>query len=316
MYVHLIDWKRRHLTQEPGYRAGQPYDAILPEDFRKRYQPIYPPVADRFLTHQRRFPFKTHKFIGHMASSQAACASLFLPLLQRPDEAAEALRSIKPDLRSIATDHLDAGFRIEFWDEPDSMLNDHTPAAGTDADFAIAYYDQAGDPKLWLIEHKLTESEFTPCGGFRSRGRNPEVHRCDSATNVVVDNDLCYYHSVSGYRYWDSTLANPDVFPASRLRESKGCPFQGGLNQLWRNQLLALSIESSANWPYSEVWFSVVRHPRNNALTDSINQFRQILGPDGRFTDFTSDALIAAAERVGCPAWCDWLEWYRELYLF
>ncbi len=316
MYIHLIDWKRSHLTEEPGYHGGHPYDAVLPDEFRKQYQPIYPPIVERFLSHQRRFPFKTHKFIGHMASSQAACASLFLPLLQHPDAAAEVLRSVKPDLDRIATDHLDAGFRIEFWDEPDNMLNDHTPAAGTDADFAIAYYDKAGGLKLWLIEHKLTESEFTTCGGCRSRGRNPQIYGCDSAADVISDKDLCYYHGALGYRYWDITLSHPEVFRSERLQASNVCPFQGGMNQLWRNQLLALSVESSADWPYSEVWFSVVRHPMNHALTDVIIQFRQMLGPAGRFFDFTSDTLIAAAERIGYSAWRDWLNYYRELYLF
>ena len=172
MYTHMIDWKWAHLTREPGHYGGRPYDAILPEELKGQYHPIYPPVVERFLSHQCRFPFKTHTFIGHMASSQAACANLFLPLLQCPDAAAQVLRCVKPDLDRIATDQLDSGFRLEFWDEPYNTLRDHTPAAGTDADIAIAYYDQAGDLKLWLIEHKLTESEFTTCGGYRSRGRD------------------------------------------------------------------------------------------------------------------------------------------------
>lgn len=316
MYIHLIEWKWTHLTKAPGSYGGQQYDAILPEEFRKRYQPIYPPVVDRLVAHQRLFPFKTHKFIGHMASSQAACASLFLPLLQHPDAAAEVLRNLKPDLDRIATDQLDAGFRLEFWDEPSNMLNDHTPAAGTDADIAIAYYDQAGNLKLWLIEHKLTESEFTTCGGYRSRGRDRHIHKCDSTISVIANKDLCYYQSASGYRYWDITQAHPNAFPLDHLQAWEGCPFQGGMNQLWRNQLLALSIESSTEWPYSEVSFSVVRHPKNHALDRTIAQFKQILGNGGRFSGFTSDALIDGAQQLDHAPWRHWLEWYKELYFF
>ena len=32
MYIHLIDWKRRHLTDKPGHYAGHAYDAVLPEE--------------------------------------------------------------------------------------------------------------------------------------------------------------------------------------------------------------------------------------------------------------------------------------------
>lgn len=316
MYIHLIDWKWANLTRTPGYYRNQPYDAILPDELKKCYQPIYSSIVDRFLDHQKRLPFKTHKFIGHMASSQAACVNLFFPLLQHPVAAAEVLRSVKPDLDRIATDQLDEGFRLEFWDEPDNMLNDHTPAAGTDADFAIAYYDKVGNLKLWLIEHKLTEGEFTTCGGCRSRGRNLKIHRCNSASDIVADKSLCYYHSASQYRYWDITLEYPDVFPISRIKACSECPFQGGMNQLWRNQLLALSIEASEQWPYTEVTFSVVRHPGNYALDGTIAQYKQLLGSGARFFDFKSDTLIDRAQQLNYAPWRDWLQWYRQLYFF
>jgi hypothetical protein len=55
------------------------------------------------------------------------------------------------------------------------VLNDHTNVSGTDADIAIAYYDNLGNLNLWMIEHKLTEVEFTTCGGFKSRGAPPHM---------------------------------------------------------------------------------------------------------------------------------------------
>ena len=94
------------------------------------------------------------------------------------------------------------------------------------------------------------------------------------------------------------------------------CPFQGGTNQLWRNRLLALAIEASLDWPYSEVSFSVVRHPRNNALSGTLAEFRQLLGAGGRFSDFTSETIIDRAGQLGFSPWQPWLDWYRGLYLF
>jgi hypothetical protein len=320
MYLHLIDWKWKHLTTEPGiyHHNGKdiPYDAILPAELKSRLLPIHPSIIDQFLSHQEKFPFKTHTFVGHMASSQAACANLFLPLLMYPDQAARVLQTVKPDLESIAVEWFDCGYRIEFWDEPDNALNDHTPAVGTDADIAIAYYNKAGELNLWLIEHKLTEAEFTTCGGYRSRGRNPASHRCDSIRDILSNPELCYYAGVREYRYWEITSANPEVFPVEKLLEWRACPFQGGLNQLWRNTLLALAVENSTSerWPFKQVHFSVVHHPKNKSLNSSMKAFRKLLGTGDRFSSFTSDLLIHAAKQLGFEPWHDWLNWFDELY--
>ena len=317
MYVHLINWKWAHLTREPGSFKNALYDAFLPDEFKSQLYPLYRPIKERFLDHQRKFPFKSHLYFGHMASSQAACANLFLPLLKDPLIAARVLSAVKRDIKEIATDYLDTGFRIEFWDEPDNMLNDHNKASGTDADIAIAYYDDHGDLNLWLIEHKLTEAEFTTCGGYKSPGHTPS-HQCAPASAILDDKTLCYYHSKSNYRYWDITLQDTSPFDADRIREYKECPFIGGMNQLWRNQLLATSLESSTspNWPYKKVYFSVVHHPRNDSLRPTITEYQNLIGYNDRFFAFTSDKLINRAIEINEPALNDWVRWYKELYYF
>jgi len=74
LYTHLIDWKRKHITAESGSYRGVEYDAMLPDSARGKLPHLYEPVRTLFRDHQRRFPFKTHKFADHMASSwQAAC---------------------------------------------------------------------------------------------------------------------------------------------------------------------------------------------------------------------------------------------------
>lgn len=317
MYTHLINWKWDHLTQEPGYFKNAPYDAFLPEELISQHSMLYGPIKERFLDHQRKFPFKSHKFLGHMASSQAACVNLFLPLLENPQIAAEVLSVVKEDLKEIATNHLDKGYRIEFWDEPDNVLNDHTMVAGTGADIAIAYCDHQDNLNLWLIEHKLTELEFTTCGGFRSKGRN-STHACAPASAILDNNALCYYHSACHFRYWDITLQNPSLFISDNLREYNECPFKGGMNQLWRNQLLAISLEksTSAKWPYKNVYFSVVYHPKNDSLKPSIIEFQKLIGFSDRFFTFTSDKLVNRAKDLNDPAISEWVRWYQELYYF
>jgi len=317
----LIDWKRKHITAESGSYRGVEYDAMLPDSARGKLPHLYEPVRALFRDHQRRFPFKTHKFADHMASSQIACANLFLPLMGEPDAAARILRQVKPDLGSIAVECLDQGFRIEFWDEvPDGparqkgMLGDHNKSTGTDSDFAIAYRNHDGMLCLWLIEHKLTEAEFTPCGGAKSKGRIPGIHACSPTAEIMKNPALCYYHSACGYQYWPLTLAETKEFPPERLRNHDMCPFAGGMNQLWRNQLLAIAIERAQQWPYQEVCFSVVRHPHNRALDASVEAFRQLTGSNGRFFAFTPKPIVDEAKRAGELSLRTWAQWYGDLY--
>jgi len=319
VYVHLINWKWRHLTREPGQYAGNTYDAVLPPVLKGKLPHLYEPIRQRFLDHQKAFHFKTHKFADHMASSQIACANLFLPIVAHPDVAPQILISVKPDLASIATEELDNGFRIEFWDEPDNMLGDHNKSTGTDADFAIAYRNHAGQLCLWLIEHKLTEAEFTTCGGAKSKGRKLGNYSCESTAAIIKNPDLCYYHGKCRYNYWPITLNNESTFPRDNLLSHVGCPFKGGMNQLWRNTALALAIENATEGPYAKyakVYFSVCHHPKNQALNESMTAFQSLLGEKDRFSSFTSEPLIAAARKGGSPAIKEWADWYEGLYLF
>ena len=316
MYKHLIDWKREHITNEAGQYAGRTYDAVLPDEMQGKLRNLYEPVRQRFQDHQKSFHFKTHTFADHMASSQIACANLFLPIMECPDEAPGILAAVKPDIDSIATDKLDAGFRIEFWDEPTNLLGDHNKSTGTDSDFAIAYRDRQGDLNLWLIEHKLTEAEFTTCGGARSKGRVAGKHSCESTEEILQDTQQCYYQSACGYNYWDITLNNEDVFPHEDLIQHTGCPFKGGMNQLWRNMLLALAIEDSSDWPYKRVFFSVCHHPKNHALQESMDAFSALLGDPTRFASFTSEPLIERAKSTDSQSLRTWADWYSDLYLF
>ena len=50
LYRHFVDWKRAHITEEPGVflHRGRtiPYDAILPADRVDALPLIYPPVVN------------------------------------------------------------------------------------------------------------------------------------------------------------------------------------------------------------------------------------------------------------------------------
>ena len=303
--------------KDPGHHKydGEliPYDAILPElDGNKPHPLVYRPIAENLNEHANKFPFQQHKFFNHMASSQAANINLFLPIIYS-NRAESVLQSVKPDIRDIAVKELDNGYRIEYFDEGLSSLGDKNQSTGTDSDIAIAYYNHEGELCLWLIEHKLTEAEFTTCGGYRSSGRDKKKHLCESSFNTILNNkDLCYYHDKSGYNYWKITEKNKAFFKNDSAWKS--CPFKGGMNQLWRNQLMGLAIEESTELPYKHVYFSVVHHPENHALDKTLEEYKELIANNPNFSVFTSDKLVAEAKKQEMPRLNTWARWYTELY--
>ena len=311
MYVHLINWKWENITREPGIDRKVVYDAVLPKEYSDVFPFLYPDIVAAFKRHLEKFPFRVHKFFNHMASSQAANVNLFLPVLYHP-KASEIFREIKPDFARLAVDQLDHGYRIEYWDEPHGNLHDKNRATGTDSDIGIAYYNHQGEFCLWLIEHKLTEEEFTRCGGARSKRKRPSHDCTRSFSEILANKNLCFYHHMSKYEYWNITEDHQDFF--ANHAQYDHCPFNGGLNQLWRNQLLGLSIEADVRQPYQHVTFSVVKHPRNTHLDVSLEAYQNLIGSNPNFTVFTSQDVINAASRFADESLAAWIDWYQELY--
>lgn len=316
MYVHLINWKWNKLgIKELGnYRyKGKTfqYDAILPESCHKDYPLIYSEILDDLLVHQEKYPFKLHQHFNHMASSQAANVNMFLPVLLSP-KANEILKQLKPDFQTLEVDELYKGFQIEYWDgKGKGLLGDHNARSGTDSDIAIAYQNKSNESCLWLIEHKLTETEFTTCGGAKSKNRDSENHNCDSQfIELIANKQQCYYHDVRQSNYWSITDKNQTFF--AKHHQYKKCPFIGGMNQLWRNQLLALALENEGR--YKHVYFSVVHHPENKALETSMNEYKALVNNNQKFSSFTSDNVVDIAKKQNDKNLNEWVKWYVELY--
>lgn len=311
MYVHLINWKWEHITKDRGKARGSEYDAILPNRYAHDFRVLYPELVAVTRDHHQRFPFRIHTYFNHMASSQAANINLFLPILLHPRVDA-ILGALNPQFARLATDHLDHGWRIEFWDEPFGTLADKNTVSGTDADMAIAYYNDDGELCLWLVEHKLTEAEFTACGGFASKGRK-ERHDCTrSFSDILKNKNTCYYHDVRKFEYWNITETNRDFF-VNHAKHVE-CPFQGGTNQLWRNQLLALAVEQNDRQDYQHVHFSVVRHPENTHLDATVTAYRDLVNDNAKFTTLTSAEVVVAAARHADQGLQQWIDWYKDLY--
>lgn len=236
MYVRLIHWKREHVTEAPGeylYKGRViQYDAILPACYGEQelLPHVYEPIIPHLAAHRKKNPFRLHEHFFHMASSQVANINLFLPILHSP-HVNQILGRLKKDFKALATDQLDQGYCIEYWGDNyrsggKGPLGDKSAMAGTDSDIAIAYRNHDDALCLWLIEHKLTEREFTTCGGYKSKGRK-ERHDCSKRfSDIIQDKHTCYYHDVRKFKYWNITESHQGFF--ANHMDHEQCPFQGG----------------------------------------------------------------------------------------
>lgn len=324
IYSYLLSYKLEKITKDQGIFRGLKSDYFLPENIVSKdypamlYEPIIPVVEE---IQNSEYKYKPHIFSKiHIASSQTACINLFIPILesQHADDILKELTATPSNFDHIDRDELFHGYRLEFWDSTDDkdkgLLGDHSKQAGTDSDIAIAYRDKQGNLCLWLIEHKLTEKEFTECGGYKS-SKNEDKSMCQSCSlsGIIADPSICYYHHKCGYNYW-GIMSMPGVsdFFNGELN-LKGCPFRRGLNQLWRNQLLAIALEQQNPNKFYEVYFSVVHHPENHFLTQSMNEYRELINHSPKFGSFTSLDLIEAVKID--PQLLEWIEWYSLVYL-
>jgi len=163
---------------------------------------------------------------------------------------------------------------------------------------------------LWLIEHKLTEDEFTRCGGYRT-SKNKKKDFCRDGNLILSDHGKCYYTYSCHYKYWEITEES-NLYAFQSRDRSMICPFLGGENQLWRNQLLGHSIKKLGQ--FKNVHFSVVHHPDNHDLDETVSSYVSLLRYKSVFSCLTSKEFIKAAKTVGSEGLKKWVSWYSDLY--
>ena len=322
VYSYLIKYKKESLkiVGKGVSSRGVEHDCLFPKPYCDEKIPVMLYEGIKVIVKdilKSKFAFKPHLAASvHVASSQTACINLFVPILE--SEYADQILK-KSGVTPNGFDHIDReqfrkGYCFEYWDSSlegtKGLLGDHSPRAGTDSDVAITYRNQNNKLCLWLIEHKLTERTFTTCGGYRSRGiSDSEKKYCNSCSieEILENHDKCYYHKHCGYYYWKIMDAHSLFFCGKY--EGKGCPFRAGMNQLWRNQILALELEKRG--VFEEVYFSVVSHPENSFLDKTVNEYRELTNHSNKFYVFKSDVLVDVAVDY-LP---DWSNWYKKVYL-
>ena len=192
-----------------GWRAGV-------DGSRDRYWPYWPVgiyPAYRALAEEvvRADSVKLHERIAHLRSSQAFAFNLFLPfreggrsrLCDRVSEMIGARFSIQ-------------GVRLE-WVPPGALLGEirgDRPAPGepaTGVDVVLWGQLAGGERAVVLLEVKLSEGDFTHCGGRDSPG-NQRRDVCASAALFFDDPRACYLRRTKrarrDRRYWEIFAAS------------------------------------------------------------------------------------------------------------
>ncbi|MDD2994988.1 MAG: hypothetical protein PHP99_02085 [Paludibacter sp.] len=298
-YAALSEYLEKKGVREFGVSgSGNSYRHLLRvEDGEKNFisRELYDLTLVRFDSHKAG---DLNRILTNTASSQAYCFNLFL-YLNRHKVLAHALFSQLMG-KTVVVEHIELEFtpnqmQVDPFSEnatpsgtltkgADESIGDQSTFGGTDADVAVFYRfsksesaTESGalttDKKgLLLIEFKFIEAEFSVCSSFKNKQEvraycsGPDYyrelvvkHRTDSRQQP-----LCGY---TRYQNWAMTVES-DLFSESVTQSDPltgnrlaACPFRFGLNQLWRNLLLAKRVAEVRHYDAFDFW---VVSPREN----------------------------------------------------
>jgi hypothetical protein len=307
VYKHMADFLQSiYEVKVFGQSAnGNRYKHLLTVEqaqFNFITEDIYSATIERFKKHKAG---DLNRILTNTAASQPYCFNLFLYLNHKK----LIMDHLFSDLlnKSIKVQHVEPEFTPNLCDNvvgfpraSDESLGDQDlqKGIGTDADVAIFYTYDINKKGVLLIEFKFIESEFSVCSSFANKEK---IHNtCNSvlyySDYVESKNHLCGYNK---YFNWDLTKRSK-VFDNQKLREATACPFRFGLNQLWRNMLLAEKVAGARNC--DEFGFWVFSPQENNKYLwkkgETESQIRTIMTEMGNrsFRNVTLETILDKLE--------------------
>ncbi len=250
--------------------------------------------------------------IHHLRSSQAFAFNLFLPFRHNPN----LLSGLVSDLveESLTIDEV----RFE-WVPPPSVLVEPDGYV-TAVDVVLWSRLQNGGRAVVLLEVKLSENKFSPCGGHTSfHNDRPDV--CRSASVFFDDPDACYLirsqkAEVTGRtrRYWEIfSRRNGSVagtFPNADT--TGGCPFAQNMNQPMRNLAIAFGLEQTNM--VQRAWYGLCAHDDNTIIRRLWGDWQSMLPSvaPGVAPFLPTSEVIRVGEAEGMAKWADYM---RNRYL-
>jgi hypothetical protein len=242
--------------------------------------------------------FKDHKagdlkrILTNTAASQPYCFNLII-YLQQHQILANKLFSVLLN-KQVSVIHLEPEFtpntcdKIEGFERGmDESIGDQIGNKGTDADIAVFYKYENNKKGIILIEFKFIEAEFSTCSSYRNKSQIRQI--CDSldyfeqlVEQKKVDSLKNYLCGYIKYLNWQLTKESK-VLTIQKINSSSACPYRFGLNQLWRNMILAERVASARKC--DEFGFWVFTPTENDKYLwkygETENQFRNILTEKG-----------------------------------
>lgn len=293
VYLHMSNYLKGKVNSFGASKNGNQYNHLLTaEDAKHNFvnDDILRLTNNRFTNHKAG---DLNRILTNTAASQPYCFNLFIHLNENKELANQlftnlfgsqvTIHHIEPEFTPNKMASL-PGFENNGTDE---SIGDQTELWGTDADVAVFYTYEENKKGILLIEFKFIEAEFSVCSSYKKKDIkgicNTAAYYQQMVINKKTDdrnNPLCGYLK---YENWQLTQKSAAV--DNEKAAAAACPFRFGLNQLWRNMLLAEKAAAARHC--DEFGFWVLSPLENDAYLwkqgkdDVEDLFRNILTPKG-----------------------------------
>ena len=210
------------------------------------------------------------------------------------------VRHLEPEFTPNKCDSIKGFERIG-----DETIGDQTGNQRTDSDIAVFYTYDEDKKGLLLIEFKFIEAKFSTCSSYRSKEKIRQV--CNSPSfypDLIEQKQNENGHYLCGYnKYFNWNLTEKStVLDIQKIKTSAVCPFRFGLNQLWRNMLLAEKVAATRICDEFVFW---VFSPKENddylwQKNETEKQFRKILTERGNkhFKKVYLETILDELEKI------------------
>ena len=300
---HLEDW-RREVDGKSDRMWKSWMDGIYPE---------YRQIAEEVVSADS---VKLHQYAAHLRSSQVFAFNLFLPF-REGNRARLSERVTEAIGTGISIDEV--GFE---WVPPGALLGEidgdrpigNEPATAVDVILRGRLWD--GRRAAVLLEVKLSEPDFTHCGGRDSPG-NDKKHICASAARFVENPNDCYLRRPQrrqrDRRYWEIfTSSHGSVLAAFPGVDTEGqCPFAYSMQQPMRNLAIARGLEQDQDIDVDQAWFGLCAHDENTNVAEHWEEWKSLLAESTLAPTIPSSEIVRVGEAAGLH---DWAAWMRAKY--
>jgi hypothetical protein len=295
--AHVCAWRRGHDGSEHPF-------------FGRWSDGIHGQFRDAAIAAVEADAVRLHDYATAVTSSQVFALNLFLPFRDGRRDALAA--RLAPCLGSPFT--ID---RIVFeWVPPGALLGEidgDVPVSGepaTAVDVVLSGRLPGDAPAVVLLEVKLSEGGFTPCGG-RDSSANERRDVCASAATFFAAPTACYLQrprrKTRDRRYWSIFAAAHgsvrSAFPGAVL--GGVCPFASHAQQPMRNLAIARGLEQEST--VTRAWFGLCAHDDNPDVAEHWASWRRLLPDPAMAPVLPASMVLAAGRDAGYEAWAEWM---------